>query len=784
MENNLLKILFVEDLPTDVEIAVRILKKNDLNFVYKRVDTRKEYLEELSNFMPDIIISDYAMPQFDGKTALKLLLETKKDIPFIILTGSMNELIAVECLKLGAVDYVIKENITRLPFAVKEAILQFKNKREKEEAEKLLLEKTLELESYFNNALELFCIMDINGYFKRLNKSWCNTFGYDLKELENKSFFNFVHQLDYNVTKEKFERIKSESLPVTFVNRFRAKDNSYKWIEWLINKKEDVIYCAARNISDRIELEEALRKNELFKDDILNSLPMSIAVLNNKGEIIAINDEWKKFVLENGSDPEKLGVGANYLNVTRNAVYMEDEYAKKALEGIEDVISGKQKLFSLEYPCNSKNEKRWFIMRVSPMKKTNSGVIVSHENITERKLAENEIRKSHKQLEETLIKLKEAQKQLLFQEKMRLLGQMTSGICHDINNSLTPILGYVDILRTESGISEKQKNAFNRILTSASNIAKTINRLREFYKTDFTDKELKEIDINSIVINTIDLTKHKWKNISDMSGITINIETELSKDLPPIIGAENEVNEALTNIIINACDAMPNGGIIKIKTFTNENDVIIEVVDNGIGMDSETLQRCFEPFFTTKGDKGTGLGLSMVYGIMERHQGKLYVDSKLGEGTIVQLIFPKMFDIKIDKVASNNEDIELPENLKILLAEDDPVITEMITLMLQREGFKVISVKNGKEALDLYMKEKEKINEFDLIITDLGMREMDGISLSKGIKKIDPNKPIIMITGFGSLLNFDEIGSIDCLLNKPIKISELMKAIYSLVKKT
>jgi len=173
----------------------------------------------------------------------------------------------------------------------------------------------------------------------------------------------------------------------------------------------------------------------------------------------------------------------------------------------------------------------------------------------------------------------------------------------------------------------------------------------------------------------------------------------------------------------------------------------------------------------------------MVYGIMERHQGKLYVDSKLGEGTIVQLIFPKMFDIKIDKVASNNEDIELPENLKILLAEDDPVITEMITLMLQREGFKVISVKNGKEALDLYMKQKEKINEFDLIITDLGMREMDGISLSKGIKKIDPNKPIIMITGFGSLLNFDEIDSIDCLLNKPIKISELMKAIYSLVKK-
>jgi len=783
MENNLLKILFVEDLPTDVEIAVRILKKNDLNFVYKRVDTRKEYLEELSNFMPDIIISDYAMPQFDGKTAFKLLLETKKDIPFIILTGSMNELIAVECLKLGAVDYVIKENITRLPFAVKEAILQFKNKREKEAAEKLLLEKTLELESYFNNALELFCIMDMNGYFKRLNKSWCSTFGYDLKELENKSFFNFVHQLDYNVTKEKFERIKSESLPVTFVNRFRSKDNSYKWIEWLINKKEDVIYCAARNISDRIELEEALRKNELFKDDILNSLPMSIAVLNNNGEIIAINDEWNKFALENGGDLEKLGVGANYLNVTRNAVYMEDEYAKKALEGIEGVISGKQKLFSLEYPCNSKNEKRWFIMRVSPMKKTNSGVIVSHVNITERKLAENEIRESHKQLEETLLKLKEAQKQLLFQEKMRLLGQMTSGICHDINNSLTPILGYVDILRSESGISEKQKNAFNRILTSASNIAKTINRLREFYKTDFTDKELKEIDINSIVINTIDLTKHKWKNISDMSGITINIETELSKDLPPIIGAENEVNEALTNIIINACDAMPNGGNIKIKTFTSENDVIIEVVDNGVGMDSETLQRCLEPFFTTKGDKGTGLGLSMVYGIMERHQGKLYVDSKLGEGTIVQLIFPKMFDIKIDKVASNNEDIELPENLKILLAEDDPVITEMITLMLQREGFKVISVKNGKEALDLYMKEKEKVNEFDLIITDLSMREMDGISLSKGIKKIDPNKPIIMITGFGSLLNFDEIGSIDCLLNKPIKISELMKAIYSLVKK-
>jgi len=784
MENNLLKILFVEDLPTDVELAVRILKKNDLNFVYKRVDTKEDYLVELSSFMPDIIISDYAMPQFDGKTALKLLLETKKDIPFIILTGSMNELIAVECLKLGAVDYVIKENITRLPFAVKEAICQFKIKREKEAAEKSLLEKTIELESYFNNALDLFCILDINGHFRRLNKSWSITFGYNLEELEKKSFFDFVHQLDFNFTKERFEKLKFENQPATFVNRFKAKDNSYKWIEWYINKEKDLLYCAARDISERIELEEAIKKNELFKDDILNSLPMSIAVLNNNGDIIAINDEWEKFALENGGDPKMLGIGVNYLNVTRKAAYLNDEYAKKALEGIEDVISGKQKIFSLEYPCNTKNEKRWFIMRVSQMKKTNSGVIVSHVNITERKLAENEIMESHKQLEETLIRLKEAQKQLLFQEKMRLLGQMTSGICHDINNSLTPILGYVDILRSENAISEKHKNAFNRIITSANNIAKTINRLREFYKTDFTDQETKGININSIVINTIDLTKHRWKNISDRTGITIKIETDLENNLPTILGAENEVNEALTNIIINACDALPEGGNIKIKTYSNENDVIIEVIDNGTGMDSETLQRCLEPFFTTKGEKGTGLGLSMVYGIMERHKGKLYIDSKLGKGTAVQLIFPKISSLKIDKVVSENENFELPDNLKILLAEDEPVISEMIALMLQRKGFQVFSVKNGKEALELYVKEKEKVNEFDLVITDLGMREMDGISLSKGIKKIDPNKPIILITGFGSLLNLDEIDSIDCLLNKPIQSSELMKAIYSLVKRT
>jgi len=778
-----LKILFVEDLPTDMELAIRELRKNGLEFDSKRVETRDAMLLELENFKPDIVISDYAMPQFDGMKALRLLLAFDKNIPIVILTGSTNEDTAVECLRAGASDYVIKEHITRLPYAVREALQQSRNRKDKEIAEQSLREKTEELNNYFTNALDLFCIADINGCFRRLNKAWETTLGFPLSELEGSRLPDLVHPDDVKSAEDVLEDLRAHKKVVGFVNRYRCKDGSFKWIEWRASKVEDMIYGAARNITERIESEKALKESEMFKNDILNSLTGHIAVLDSSGIIVGVNEAWNKFALENNGDPNALGAGADYISVCRKSAENGDLYAKKTLLGIDSVMSERAANFILEYPCHSNTKKRWFTLRISPMKKSNSGVVVYHENITESKLAEEALKKSHAELEAALKKLNETQKQVLFQEKMRSLGQMTSGICHDINNSLTPIMGYIDLLKADETLSAKYSSSFDRIIKSTNDIAKTISRLREFYRTDLSENELSEMNINNIILETIELTKHRWKNISDLSGAVINVQTDLSYSLPVTIGEGSEIVEALTNLILNACDAMPKGGTLEVKSHLKNNTIIIEVKDSGTGMDEAIMNRCLDPFFTTKGDKGTGLGLSMVFGIMERHKGELKIDSMLGEGTTVKLMLPvKKQEHKIAPPAAANGTASIGK-LKILTVEDDPVIGEMLIMMLEKKGFEPVSAGSGKEGLLKYNDAINNNHPFDMVITDLGMAEMDGISFSRAIKNLTPNTPVILLTGFGSLLDMTEQTTIDYLLNKPILSSELMKAIATLSSK-
>jgi len=391
-----------------------------------------------------------------------------------------------------------------------------------------------------------------------------------------------------------------------------------------------------------------------------------------------------------------------------------------------------------------------------------------------------ERRMIEEELKYALRELKETQKQVLLQERLRSLGQMTSGICHDINNSLTPIMGYVDILRDDEDLMQRYGKAFNMIIKSSNDIANTIGRLKEFYKLRLSPDELKQTDLNQLIHDTIELTRHRWKNIPESTGARIEIIEDLDPDIPFVKTDESELREAVMNVILNACDAMPKGGKLSFKTTAVNDHVHILIKDSGIGMDEETLFRCIDPFFSTKGEKGTGLGLSMVFGIMERHRGEVMIDSKPGEGTTVTLILPFDRDIKedlfIDSIAGSTP------ALRILYIEDDEAISDMIKQMLEKRRHTVVLSSNGKEGLKIYQNSVDSNEPFDLVITDLGMAEMDGLSLSKLIKDISPDIPLILFTGWGALVNKDDLTTVDCLLKKPILKEDLFKAISSLFK--
>lgn len=241
--------------------------------------------------------------------------------------------------------------------------------------------------------------------------------------------------------------------------------------------------------------------------------------------------------------------------------------------------------------------------------------------------------------------LRQTQAAILQQERLKALGQMASGIAHDINNALSPVALYTEsLLEKETQLSEQGRGSVQIIQRAVADIAATVARMREFYRQREPQLILTPVDLNQLVPQVVDLTRARWNDMPQQRGVVINLRTQLADDLSLIMGVENELREALTNLIFNAVDAMPEGGTLTLRSRATEtSQIYIEVSDTGLGMDEATRARCLEPFFTTKGERGTGLGLAMVYGVVQRHSGTLEIESQLGRGTTVRLSFSLTF---------------------------------------------------------------------------------------------------------------------------------------------
>ena len=266
----------------------------------------------------------------------------------------------------------------------------------------------------------------------------------------------------------------------------------------------------------------------------------------------------------------------------------------------------------------------------------------SVENLTRRKQAETDLRETNRELERALSELKATQQQVIQQERLSAIGQMASGIAHDFNNTLTPILGFTELLlENETLLDDKveARRCLEMLRTSAKDAASVVSRLREFYRPADTDEEFPIVDLAKIVQQAVSLTEPKWRRQTQAKGLTVEVTVEM-KASPFVAGEESALREVLTNLIFNAVDAMPEGGRIALETSIEGGEAVIHVRDTGTGMSESVRQRCLEPFFSTKGELGTGLGLSMVYGIVERHRGKLEIESAAGQGTTFTIRLP------------------------------------------------------------------------------------------------------------------------------------------------
>ena len=384
--------------------------------------------------------------------------------------------------------------------------------------------------------------------------------------------------------------------------------------------------------------------------------------------------------------------------------------------------------------------------------------------------------------------LRQSQQSVTQSERLRALGQMASGIAHDINNAISPVSLYTELLlQKETQISDEGRSRLVTMQRAIDDVAGTIERMREFYRPRGPARLFAKVDVHALIDQVIELTEPRWRAVPQQRGIVVDLRKDFAPAKIELLGDEVELRDALTNLIFNAVDAMPEGGALTLATSVRVRNgvpnVLIEVIDGGVGMDEETRRRCIEPFFTTKGERGTGLGLASVYGMLQRHDAELELESQPGQGTTVRMIFPGVVDRAVP--ASRPQVPQaIRRNLRILVVDDDPVLSRSLEDALTGDSHQVQLAAGGQAGIDAFLASTKGGPAFDLVITDLGMPRIDGRKVADAIKSASPATPIILLTGWGQrLIDEGEVPpNIDRVLSKPPRLQQLRACIADLLK--
>jgi PAS domain S-box-containing protein len=392
------------------------------------------------------------------------------------------------------------------------------------------------------------------------------------------------------------------------------------------------------------------------------------------------------------------------------------------------------------------------------------------------------------ELEHSFRNLQRAQDELVRSEKLRALGQMAAGIAHDLNNTLAAILGQVELLRLRTSVPEVQEG-LDRLGTAAADGASVVRRLQDFARQR-PESPLEPVDLATLVHEAVEITRPRWKDEMQQRGQAVNVHVALP-DLLLVLGHAPEIREALTNLIFNAVDAMPHGGTLTLRAGVGGQGsgdreqgtetglysqppiswVELVVADTGVGMPEEVRRHAFDPFFTTKGLRGTGLGLSVVYGIMERHGGRIEIASTPGQGTTVTLSFQATH---LRAAAPPPRPTPLPSVKRILLIDDDPMVRESLADLLRAVGHIVLEADGGAAGLAIL-----DAHPIDIVLTDLGMGEMTGWEVARRVKARSPHLPVVLLTGWGqqAAMEPDAQELVRTVLSKPVTLEDLLRAI-------
>lgn len=514
-----------------------------------------------------------------------------------------------------------------------------------------------------------------------------------------------------------------------------------------INFLQSIGYIVGTAIENRRADKEIKSKNE-YTNNLIETAQDAIICIDDKG-VISI---WNK------SAEKVFGYSEREITGQPVTIIIPDRYKKQHDDGLKKFLkTGEFSVTGKTIEVYGKNKKGIEVpieMSLTAQKTEKEKTIFTAiiRDLTERK------------------KMEEA---LLQSEKLKSIGTMTAGISHEFNNILAIISGNVQLLEMKYKDHGKLTDGLRTIWNATKDGVKISNRMLKFSKKEKDTTGFTLVDINELIVQSIDFTMPRWKNMSQIEGISYHMDKEGVKQVPLVLCNATEIREVFVNIINNALDAMPDGGCIYFRTWNKNDNVFVSITDTGAGMSDDIIKYIFDPFFTTKIAAGTGLGLSTSYGIMSRHGGKINIESREGEGSTFTLQFPITTGTAVSEKSHANPVMETKNrDFSILVVDDEVEILKMLDSFLKTGGYKVKTVDNGAMAIDITSKER-----FDLVLCDMAMPKISGQKVIRALNELSKRPKIGVITGWDNDLKLTENKdlTVDFIIKKPFNFAELTR---------
>ncbi|MGJ5629016.1 hybrid sensor histidine kinase/response regulator [Nostoc sp. CALU 1950] len=778
-------ILIVDDTPINLEVLFDFLEYYGFKVLITEDGSSAINIAEHAS--PDLILLDVLMPGIDGFETCRLLKKNPatQDIPVIFITAMNDKVDKVKGLNLGAVDYITKpleheEVLARVNTHLRLRNLTKKlteqNKRlEMEIFERQQVEEKLRCHS---NALDEWnnryqAIIQASGqilYDWHLHTNDIiyggnveRILGYSMPEMLGglKRCLELIHPDDRNLFNKEINRVLSTKERFNLEFRICRKDGTYITVEdngYIFLDSTGKVARMAGFIIDITEQQAALRDRKNAEQKIREQA----ALLDITTDAIIVQDLvhqiqfWNKgaehlygWMLE-----EALGKNANHL------LYRKQSFCK--LKNIQETLAESGSWQGELHQVTKEGKEiivasRWTL--VNNDEGQAKSILIVNSDITEKK-----------QLEA----------QFLRAQRMESLGTLASGIAHDLNNALTPMMMTVQLLEAKLP-DEKSQQWLTIMETNVKRAADLVKQVLWFSRGSVGN--FKTLHVRYLISEIENIVKQTFSR-----AIEIRIDVP-GQNLWNIFGDATQLHQMLMNLCINARDAMPYGGILEIsaKNFWVDSNyarmnidakvgsyVMISVCDTGTGINREIVDRIFEPFFTTKElGKGTGLGLSTVLGIIKSHNGFVNVVTEVGKGTEFQVCLPVTQTIDADNKLAGDQELPAGHGELILVVDDEDSIREVTQTWLEKNAYKVLVASDGIDAIALYTKHQQEIS---VVLIDMMMPSMDGPTTINVLKKINPDIKIIGVSGLASNHEMIKIlgNSVKTLLSKPYTSSDLL----------